>query len=489
MNISDDLLMAQAVLRKVRKELARRLLLAFIQFTMPAFQVAAHHRLIASALQRVIEGSLKRLYIGMPPRHGKSEMASVRFAAFYLGRYPDKQIIHISYAAALSNEFSRQVRRIIREDENYRLLFPHVRLDPDRERLDDWKLVQGGGFKSVGVQGGVTGHGADLMIIDDPHKEGDAESPAVLDAIFVWYATAARTRLAPGAAIVFVMTRWHPRDLMGRLLELERDDPEADRWEQLVLPALAGENDPLGRLPGEALWAERYSAGALRALRAISERLFDALYQQNPRAMSKEMFKRSGFQVVGSSELKKGAWCFDLALTQDERNDYTTAERWEYNEETGALLLTHIIRKQQEWPDTKKLICELIELYPEDDFVFPPTLLEMLVVQELRVAVGSNQHRIKALLGTEYRGDKVARAQVLADRCENDKVFVVYGENTEVFICELCEFPAGEHDDLVDSSSVATHWFGLRAEFDALVAALDQSVEEPTTDMMRRWGE
>lgn len=270
--------------------LARRDFLSFCQRIYPGWITAPHHVVLADHLMQVMDGSLDRLMASLPPRHTKSLMFSILFPAFWLAHNPDKQIIHASYAASLSNDFSRQVRNIVRDDLIYKRLFPHMGLDPDRQRLDDWKTTQGGGFKSVGVTAGITGHGADLFIIDDPHKEGDEKSMTQLLAVFDWYNSAARTRLSPGAPVLFPMTRWHPRDLAGRLLEMAEIDSNADQWLQLKFPALALENDPLGRSPGDPLWPERFTKENLLSIQALSERYFEALFQQNPQVTDEPMF-------------------------------------------------------------------------------------------------------------------------------------------------------------------------------------------------------
>ena len=279
-------------------EMARRNFLCFCQRVWPGFMVAPFHKYIAQRYNGLMDGSILRLMIALPPRHTKSLMASELFPAFWLAHNPGKQIVHASYGASLSNSFSLKVRSMVRDSLVYLRLFPHVALSPERQRVDDWRLVTGGGFKSIGVTGGLTGHGADLLIIDDPHKEGDEQSMSSLQAVFDWYNAAARTRLSPGAPVLFPMTRWHPRDLAGRLLELAKMDPNADQWEFVRLPALAEENDPLGRAIGEALWSARFDRQALLAIQALSARYFEALFQQNPQVSDAPLFTLGDFRRI-----------------------------------------------------------------------------------------------------------------------------------------------------------------------------------------------
>lgn len=473
--------MAQA---KIARELARRRFHRFIDYANPEYTWALHHVVMAAKLQALAEGgSFNRLYIGMPPRHGKSEQTSVWFPAWLLGINPRWKIIHASYASSLSNDFSRRVRAIVRDSLKFRTLFPHVRLDPENQSVTDWKTTQGGGFRSIGVGGGVSGHGADWLLLDDPLKEGDAESLVVLESIYQWYATAARLRLMPGARVLLTMTRWHPQDLAGRLLALAAEEPEADQWETLVFQGTAGMDDPLGRQPGAALWPERYDEAALKSIRKISERNYDALFQQNPRATIGKMFeaakfkrvprKRSGGSWVGRGGFGaewRGAWVFDLALSEKEQADYTCWARVWYQPETHQLAFDHISRRRYEWPKAKRWIKRLLRV-SSLPFVFPTQLIELMAMQELRSELPECAPQI---VGVDMPGDKRSRAQPFADRVEAGDVFVEQGGAGDLFVNEHDLFPGGQHDDLVDVSSVATHYFGLHQQFEMTILAVEK---------------
>jgi len=461
----------------------------FCDFVRPDWITAGHHELIGEKLDGVLAGEITRLQISMPPRHGKSLMASVLFAAFWLANNPDKQIIHISYASSLSNEFSRQIRAIIRDDSMYRRLFPHMALDPDRSRLDDWKTPQGGGFKSVGVQGGITGHGADLMLIDDPVKEGDEQSPTVLENIYTWYLSAARTRLHPGAAVVIIMTRWHPLDLAGRLLDLAKKDAQADQWETLVLSALAEEDDPLGREEGEALWAERVSRNELLAVQRLSERYFAALYQQRPTISEVPMFVEGDFVRFDPQRYKPAAgdskptWTIDLAMTDDDRSDYNVFARWVKRGDSLRLYQLH--RFRAEWPEAKAKLLELMDEYPDDDYALPKQLLELLAVQTVKAekpAMMGQLHEVS------MPKDKVSRAQVHADLVRRRGLLVCEGETGDYFIEEHVGFPdVAQHDDCIDVASVATHHFGFKRTVDIITAdPADQTRRDVISETIER---
>jgi predicted phage terminase large subunit-like protein len=258
-------------------ELARRRLMHFCYLVNRSYEYARHLKYLAEILERVDRGEIKKLMIFFGPRHGKSELVSCNFPAWYLGRNPDKRIIHTSYSESLSNEWSRRTRDII-EDEIYNAIFG-ITTDKDIRAVDSWRLRgRRGGMISIGVGGSATGHGADLFIIDDPIKNAqEAESEVYRDRLYEWYKMVARTRLEPNASIVLMMARWHQKDLAGKILENEKD------WTVINIPALARENDPLGRSPGDALWPERYSREALMQIKHdIGSKAWASLFDGNP---------------------------------------------------------------------------------------------------------------------------------------------------------------------------------------------------------------
>jgi len=465
----------------LKDEQARRSFLHFCVRVYPGFIVAPHHRLMAKNLQSLpgtpragvlgfladklrFPRDILRLAMSMPPRHSKSLMCSVLFPAWWLAHNPTKEIIHASYAAALSNKFSLEVRSLIRDNSVYRRLFPHMALSPDRQRLDDWRLVTGGGFKSIGVGGGVTGHGADLFIIDDPHKEGDEQSPAALMGVWDWFNSAVMTRLSPGAPMLMPHTRWHPRDLTGRILELAAADPDADQWELLRLPALAEENDPLGREVGEALWPARFSKKMLHAIRAISERYFEALFQQNPSVSNEPLFELGDFRRV-DDPLAVGDkfWTIDLSSKDDERADYTVFALWSYRDD---VLVCHEVRRfRRQWPGVRQKLFNIAAAADIGTVIYFPThSMELLMVMDLK-PIFLNDYGVM-MIGVPQPGDKVERAGVLSNFAKNGTVIVANGKDEDAFVAEHVNYPdAVDHDDCVDCSSVATHAVGIHKRF------------------------
>ena len=251
MQPSEKSIAAAALLQRRR---SRDDLLSFVLSTKDDFEVAAHHKLIASALQEVEAGLCKRLMIFCPPRHTKSELATRRFPAWYLGRNPNKQVISASYNSELATDFGREVRNIIGTPE-YRSIFPETTLSSDSQAANRWHTDSGGNYIAAGVGTAITGRGADLGIIDDPVKDRqEADSELIRERIFDWYTSTFYTRLMPNASIVLIQTRWHEDDLAGRLLGAMEEGGE--HYKVIDLPAIAKGKDPLERKEGEALWPE-----------------------------------------------------------------------------------------------------------------------------------------------------------------------------------------------------------------------------------------
>ena len=224
------------------KEQAREGFMPFIKKVWPAFIEGRHHKIMAEAFERVANGDLKRLIINMPPRHTKSEFASYLLPAWFLGQYPDKKIIQTAHTAELSVGFGRKVRNLV-DSEDYKEIFPELGLRADSKAAGRWSTSKGGEYFAIGVGGAVTGKGADLLIIDDPHseQEGQSADAGVFDKVYEWYTSGPRQRLQPGGAIIIVMTRWHKRDLTGKIVKtsVQREGMDAVSYTHLTLPTKA----------------------------------------------------------------------------------------------------------------------------------------------------------------------------------------------------------------------------------------------------------
>ena len=276
---------------------------------------ASHHRLIAEKLEAVERGEIDRLMIFMPPRHGKSELASKRFPAWCLGRNPKRQIIAASYNSDLASDFGRNVRNIVAEPE-FGQVFRNVGLAPDSQAANRMNTNHGGTYVAAGVGTAVTGRGADIALIDDPFKDREeADSERRRDVVWDWYRSTLFTRLMPGGAVVVILTRWHEDDLAGRLLEAE-----GDQWTVLSMPAINKD--------GEALWPEWYDVDALARIKAtIGPREWSALYQQQPQPDEGTFFQREWFKTWDKLPDVRYYGTSDYAVT-DGGGDYTVHRIW-----------------------------------------------------------------------------------------------------------------------------------------------------------------
>jgi hypothetical protein len=260
----------------------------FTVYVKPNYNTNWHHALIAEKLDRIVDGTLKRLMIFMPPRHGKSELSSRKFPAFYLGHHPNHEFISASYSGDLAVDFGRDVRNLLL-DAKYQALFPDAALSEDSQAKNKVHTKSGGMYFAVGVGGSTTGRGANVLNIDDPVKDrAEAESPTYRDALWEWYKSVAFPRLMPGGAIVLTMTRWHEDDLAGRILNQEQEGGE--KWEKLILPAI-DENQ-------EALWPAAYPVATLKGIReTIGAHDWASLYEQRPRPIGGSFFNESDLLV------------------------------------------------------------------------------------------------------------------------------------------------------------------------------------------------
>jgi predicted phage terminase large subunit-like protein len=379
----------------------------------------------------------------LPPRHGKSEQATIGYPAYRQLIDPSCRIIIGAYNHGLACTFSRQARRIVSQ-------FDYPFAD-DLNKQNQWGSIYGGGLYAVGVGSGVTGYGADLIVIDDPVKSrAEAESPTYRQRVLDWYQNDLYTRLHPGAAIVLIMTRWHSLDLAGQLLEQAADGGE--RWDVVTLPALAEENDPLGRQPGGALWPERYSPDDLaRIKKAVGSYAFSALYQQTPRARDGGYFRAEWLPIVDPAP-RTGAACrgWDTAATPGS-GDYTAGVR--IVREGERYIVTDSWRGQVSPADRRARQRQIAELDGRNT-------VQHLAQDPGSAGVDQVEHDKRNLAGfatvsQRVTGTKEVRAMPFAAACEAGLVSLERGPWNRDFIDELCAFPTGKHDDQVDAASDA----------------------------------
>jgi predicted phage terminase large subunit-like protein len=417
-----------------------------------------------------VAGELKRLMIFAPPQHGKSELASVRLPAFWMGRRPDDPVILTSYAASLAESKSRQARSAVESDE-FATLFPKVRTRQDSRAVDHWELSgHRGGMLAVGVGGPITGHGTFLGIIDDPFENWkQAQSLTIRNAVWEWYRTTFRTRIWEGGAIVLIMTRWHEDDLAGRILSEQAAD-----WTVLRLPATAetqeerdsnnarmglpfGEPDLLGRQPGEPLCPRRYSSAALADLRRdVGSLGWQAEYQGTPRAPEGNRFKRAWFGLVNAIP----AGCslvryWDKAGTQD--GGARTAGVLMARSPDGAYYVVDAIVGQWGALERERTIRQTAEL---DARQYANRVHVWLEQEPGSGGKESAEATIRNLSGfpahkETVTGDKDTRLEPFAAQAEAENVMLVRGAWNSTYLDELTAIPNGQYRDQSDASSGA----------------------------------
>ena len=255
----------------------------FVKHCWPEFIDGSHHRQIAEKFEQIATGEIKRLIVNMPPRHTKSEFASYLFPAWMIGRNPKLKIIQTSHNTELATRFGRKMKNLV-DDTLFQQVFD-VSIATDSKASGRWETNHGGEYYAAGVGGAITGRGADLLIIDDPHTEQDALSSTAMDNVYEWYTSGPRQRLQPGGSIVVVMTRWSEKDLTGQLIKAQAKSTRGDQWDVIEFPAILPSGNPV--------WPEYWKAEELLKVKAaISESKWQSQYQQNPTSEETAILKR-----------------------------------------------------------------------------------------------------------------------------------------------------------------------------------------------------
>ena len=422
-------------------------LLGFAVACWPGYLLGDHHKAIAAALKRVAKGQTKRLMIAMPPRHGKSMLASEFFPAWYLGRNPGHQVIAATYAQELADDFGRKVRNLVAGDV-FQEIFPGLGLSGDSTAAKRFHTPQGGAYFAVGVGGPITGRGAHLLLVDDPIKgREDAESETYRRRLKDWYTSVARTRLMPGGAIVVIQTRWHDDDLAGWLLR----EHAHEGWEVLSLPAIAEPGDPLGRAEGDALWPEAYPLDELEVLkRSLGSRDWAALYQQRPAPVEGGLVKTAWFGRYDAPPANpiRVVQSWDTGLKASEVNDPSVCTTWAETQTGFYLLDVHV--RRMEYPDLRRVAESLALQWKPQTILVEDKASGQSLIQDLR------QNTRLPIVPVEPKGDKVVRLMAVSAAIEAGRVFLPRVASWLAdFEKELAAFPNATHDDQVDSTSQA----------------------------------
>ena len=427
-------------------------LIDFTTYTSPGYEPAQHHHMIAEALQRVERGETKRLMLFMPPRHGKSELASRRFPAWCLGRNPHLQIISASYNSELASDFGREVRNLVASQE-YRNVFEGVELAADSQSANRWHTNSGGVYTAAGVGSGITGRGANLGIVDDPVKDREeADSETVQHRVWDWYRSTFYTRLMPDAAIVVIMTRWHDLDLAGRLLE--EQEHGGDQWDIIELPALAKDEDPMGREQGAALWPEWYDGDRLDQIRrVVGSREWASLYQQDPQAEQGTFFLREWIQYWDDLPNDLQIYGASDYAVKDGEGDYTVhgIAGVDPNQDLFILDIWREQASSDVWIDA---LLDLVEKWRPLDWAEESGQIRASLDPFIQARMAERRVFFNRI-GYPSVANKRNRAQAIRGRMSQGKVFLPKGAPwVDELESELLRFDAGRYDDQVDVMSL-----------------------------------
>lgn len=434
--------------QKARLE-CRSSLLRYIERLSPEAPPARHHRLLIEKLEAVERGEIKRLMVFMPPGSAKSFYASVMFPGWYLGRNPARNVIAASYGQELADKFGRKVRGFVSGPE-WADIFANG-LSKESTSAGRWALQSGGEYYAVGLQGGITGFRADLGIIDDPVKSREeAESPTIRKKIKDAYKDDFWTRLKPGAAVIVIMTRWHPDDLAGWLLSEQESGGE--RWEVLSLPMLAEKNDPLGRAVDEPLWPEWFTSDMISEARRDS-RKWSALYQQRPVPLEGGIFKAHWFKryEAPKDEYDQVVQSWDTAYKPGQLNDPSCCTTWGVRKDGYDLL--DVLCKRLEYPDLKSRVIEHAARWNAAAVLIEDKASGQSLLQDLR------RETALPAIAINPKGDKVMRASAVSSLIEAGKVALPqHAAWLTDYEMEMLTFPNAPHDDRVDATSQFLEW-------------------------------
>ena len=432
-----------------QQEECRNDFLSFVKYMWGGFIEGRHHKIIAEKFNRISQGKLKRLIVCLPPRHTKSEFASTYLPAWMMGLNGQLKIIQCTHTAELAVRFGRKVRNLIDSDE-FQHIFPELKLQADNKSAGRWTTNQEGESFYAGVGGAITGRGADLLIIDDPHSEQDALSPKSLESAYEWYTSGPRQRLQPGGTIIIVMTRWSTKDLVGKLLKKQSDD-HSDQWEIVDFPAIMPESE-------EPLWGNFWKKEELLGVKAsLPIAKWNAQWMQNPTAEEGSIVKREWWRRWHEDQVPPYNYIiqsYDTAFSKKETADYSAITTWAIfeseDEATPNIILLDAKRVRVDFPELKKMAWDEYKYWEPDCILIEAKASGTPLTHELR------RMGIPVTSYTPSRGqDKVARINSVAPIFESGMVWAPDESFADEVIEEVASFPYGDHDDYVDSMTMA----------------------------------
>ena len=432
---------------KVKEEKVHQDFLTFVKSMWPDFIQGSHHKKIADQFNRLAEGKINRLIINMPPRHTKSEFASFLLPAWMIGKHPKLKIIQTTHTTELAVRFGRKAKHLI-DSQDYKKYFKTT-LREDSQAAGRWETEQGGEYFAAGVGSAITGRGADLLIIDDPHSEQDAMNPEALERAYEWYTSGPRQRLQPGGKIVVVMTRWSLKDLTGALIGAQKGI-KSDQWEVVQFPAILPTNKPV--------WPEYWKLSELESVKAsLSIQKWNAQWMQNPTSEEGSIIKREWWRKWDKDyipTLEHVIQSYDTAFLKKESADYSAITTWGVfypDQDSGPnLILLDSLKKRLEFPELRREALNQYYYWKPDSVVVESKASGLPLTYELR------KMGIPVINFTPSKGnDKHSRVNAVAPLFESGQIWAPETEFAEEVIEECAAFPFGDHDDLVDSMTQA----------------------------------
>lgn len=448
--------------RRAQLQAARDDLIAFCKRMDPNYKVGRHHRKLADQLMALETGEKDRVCVNMPPRHGKSQLVSIYYPAWFIGRNPGKKVMMVSHTTDLAVDFGRKVRNLIDTD-TFREVFPAVSLATDSKSAGRWNTTTNCEYYATGVGSALAGRGADLLLIDDPHSEQDVLNGnlAAFEKAYEWFAYGARTRLMPGGRVAVVQTRWSKLDLTGRLVQDMVNNEGADQYEVVELPAiLEVEDKQTGEIVQKALWPEFFDMPALlRTKASMPVFQWNAQYQQNPTSEEAAIIKREWWRLWPYDDpphIEYIIMSLDAAAEAHNRADFTSLTTWGvfFNEEENMhqIILLNAIKKRMEFPELKALALEEYRHWEPDAFIVEKKSSGTPLYQEMRRA-GLMVQEYTPVRGTiNNPNSKMARLNSVSDIISSGLVWVPPKRWAEELVEEVAAFPFGANDDQVDST-------------------------------------
>jgi len=436
---------------KKKQTLIQNDFMTFVKHVWPEFIEGAHHKKIAEKFNQLARGEIKRLIINMPPRHTKSEFGSFLLPAWMVGRKPNLKIIQSTHTTELAIRFGRKAKTLMDSPE-YKECFK-TRLREDSQAAGKWETEQGGEYYAAGVGSAITGRGADLLIIDDPHSEQDALNMTSMERAYEWYTSGPRQRLQPGGAIVLIMTRWNMKDLTGMLLK-QAKELKSDKWELIEFPAI---------LPsGKAVWPEYWKLDELEGVKAsLSVGKWNAQWMQNPTSEEGSLIKREWWKKWDKDympPLEHIIQSYDTAFLKKETADYSAITTWGvFHPDADSppnLMLLDAVKERLEFPELRKKAKEQYDYWKPETVIIEGKASGLPLTYELR------KMGIPVINFTPSRGnDKHARVNACSPIFESGQIWAPDMKFAEEVIEECASFPYGDNDDLVDSTTQAVMRF------------------------------